>query len=336
MKSIRKTTTHIDPKTGKPVIAKTIITKKGNKKAVIAKEKELVLVPIKHKTNKKSHNPEKALLKDIEYRKLFPMKKGISTKKMPIVDDIWSEVGKQVLKDYRSYRAKFRAETTETYMHSGFTMAHPGKAGYYQVKRTVKLEFKPLPLTTLTANEKIDALRAHKAVQALRRADKKTQRTDAKTLAGKIPLAFDKDSYSAKLQERIANRGKQTKRMDNLTISFRGHIPKALPEPTVKVEEVKEEPKRSVYKPFIVAEFKQHTTPSGHKMDSPYACDYADSLEEARAKADDWKQRSLMYESNKPSKVIVFGNYKDPVKSKKAQDNPLYILDYNKPMKKAA
>lgn len=173
--SIRRTSIIIDPDTRKPV-TKTFITKKGNKKTIIVKDYNLML-PFKKHEKEKYVKPI-----NVGYISSFPLNKGIPTKEMETKQDIWSEFGKQIRDDYRLIKKRLDEEITETFVHPNYNKDEPNRLGYYTVTRKVKREFRQLPSMKLTANERIEAMKAHKANKALRKVDKLAQRVDTRNL----------------------------------------------------------------------------------------------------------------------------------------------------------
>lgn len=278
--SIRRTSIIIDPDTKKPV-TKTIITKKGNKKVIIVKDYNLML-PFKKQVKEKYVKPI-----SVGYISPFPLNKEIPTTKMDKKQDIWSEFGKQIRDDYRLIKKHLDAEVTETFTHPNYDKSDPNKLGYYTVTRKVKREFRQLPSMKLTANERIEAMKAHKANKALAKVDKIAQKVDTSTLVGKILPAFDKEFYTAKFKERHSTPS-EAKRKDGYTMSFR--------DITKNVISTKK---------FTVIESIERTFNNGKKYDSPSQTVVVNSFDEAVEIQNGWYDRAIAHKSKDIRRIII-------------------------------
>lgn len=317
MITLKYTSTIIDPDTKKPAFS-TILTKKGNKKIILLKE---YIYPTKDSVKKKETDWDPAIdlgkspkNKDISKankllrpRKSLPMNKDIPLKLAQHViiernlwdyasvlvfknGTRWSEKAKQAHEEYRSTTARLKSEVTETYVHPNYDKDEPDRLGYYTRTRTIKREFRPLPSKKITANEKIKALIAHKAVRALEIADKKAQLVDTKELVGKILPAFDKQSYTVKLKERIANRNKITTRKDKMTMSFGNQIQKI----------------QKKYEYFIVKNYWKHNDSDLSKDEFEDTLDAAIERANKIVEKDLYTNRITVTKGNDPTKTILY------------------------------
>lgn len=331
MKQIKRTSLHIDPATGKPVIGKIITTKRGNKKTIYSKTYEIMLVPKVGKKTRKSVNDETKFLKELKRRKYYTFNKAIPTIKPIKKDGIWSDIGKQVLQNYRSERATFLAENTEMYCHPGFEMDNPDKKGYYEVKRRIKPIFRTLPSMKLTAAEKEAALSTHKTLMKMKRLKNKEENKTHNLWINGIDPAFNKEAYSTAREERVRKSLIKPSRFDKLTMFFRDHIPTVIDEvPIIEAEEVKPLTVGGKYKsrPYTVVELKQwNNNTTGYVGERESHIDYEETLDDAVARANKWKENNKRWEKMSPSRYAVYENR--GALNRKGDHQPIYCINYD-------
>lgn len=184
---------------------KTIKDANGNEKV----ERVFTLTPVKKKEKKILTKDEVLAMKKEKKEKPY-ISLGISNKipKAPVekdengkiipMKDMWSDIGKTILKQYREAKEKLDAETTEIItLPNGF-----------KKKIKIKLDFKPLPSMTLSSEERKTRMEEHKQKSKANR-----------TIRNARVLAFNKNAKSYTPEPYVSNtkarKEKQAKYWDN-------------------------------------------------------------------------------------------------------------------------